>query len=187
MRQVHHEVVRFLLRSGQHYQGFAEIGLRLAGRVPQRHEHLLLAHPLQPHIVLHDGVAAPVAALFPQAVEDPLGRVSLFLRLVLVVFQNGVDHAQPRPQLGPLHRLLAPVARRHGVAQHLAHALAGHAELPCHRSLTLSLYKNRSPYTSIEFHRVHSSGVSRTRRRPPARLLAKQVPASGCLTGFAKR
>jgi hypothetical protein len=28
--------------------------------------------------------------------------VPLFLGLLLVVFQNGIDHAQPWPQLGPL-------------------------------------------------------------------------------------
>ena len=34
-------------------------------------------------------------------------------------YLNGVDHADPRLQLGPLYRPLPPVARRHRITQHL--------------------------------------------------------------------
>ena len=76
----------------------------------------------------------------------------LFLGLLLVVFQNGVDHAQPRPQLGPLGRLLPPVARRHCVAQHLPHCLSRYAKLSRYCPFTLALHQNRSPYPPINLH-----------------------------------
>jgi len=42
---------------------FTKIGLRLARRVRERHEHLLLVQLAQSHVVLHDGVAAGVAVV----------------------------------------------------------------------------------------------------------------------------
>ena len=64
------------------------------------------------HIVLHDGIAAAEPVFFSEPVEDQLRRVPLLGWPRLVFFQNGVDHAQPRPQLGPLHRLLPLVWQR---------------------------------------------------------------------------
>ena len=40
MRQVEGEEVRLLLDAADHHHRFAEIGLGMAGRVGQRHEHL---------------------------------------------------------------------------------------------------------------------------------------------------
>jgi hypothetical protein len=74
--------------------------LLLARRVTERREHLLVTQLAQPHVVFHDGVAARVAMGCARAVEDPLGHVPLFLGLVLILFENGVDHAQPRTSLG---------------------------------------------------------------------------------------
>jgi hypothetical protein len=73
------------------------------------------------HIVLHDGVAAAEPVFFSEPVEDPLRRMPLLGWPRLVFFQNGVDHAHPRTQLGTLHRLLPLVTRRYRVAQHLPH------------------------------------------------------------------
>lgn len=58
MRQIHGQVMRLLLDAGNHHQRFAEIRLRLAGRVHQRHKHLLTAQRRRAHVVLHDRVAA---------------------------------------------------------------------------------------------------------------------------------
>jgi len=111
------------------------------------------------HIVLDDGVAAAEPVFFSESVEDPLRRVPLPDWPPLVFFQNGVDHAQPRAQLGPLHRLLPLVARRHRVAQHLAHRLPRQTKLPRYSPLTPPLNQNRSPHPPIELHLVHPSGV----------------------------
>ena len=40
VRQVHRQVVRLLLHAGNHHQRFAEVRLRFARRMGQRHEHL---------------------------------------------------------------------------------------------------------------------------------------------------
>ena len=58
VRTIHRQEVRFLLHSSDHNQRFAEVGLCLAGRMRQRHEHLPAAQFLAAHIVLDDGVAA---------------------------------------------------------------------------------------------------------------------------------
>jgi hypothetical protein len=68
--------VRLLLLAGNYHHRLAEIGLRLARGVPQRHQHLLAAHLLIAHIVLHDRVTARIAVLGLQLLEDPLGRSS---------------------------------------------------------------------------------------------------------------
>ena len=159
MRQVHRQVVRLLLNAGDHHHRFAEVRLRLARRMRQRHEHLLTAQRRRSHVVLHDGVAAGELMLFLQPVEDPPGRVPLLGWPLLVVVQNRVDHAQPRPQLGPLDRLLPLVAGRHRVLQHLPHRLSRKPELPGYRSLTPALNTNRTTYTPVYLHLEHPSGV----------------------------
>ena len=78
------------------------------------------------------------------------------------ILQNGVDHADPRPQLGPLYQPLPPVARRHGIPQHLAHGLACDPKLLRHRTLALTFHQHGPPNTSIDLHGVHPSGVPRT-------------------------
>jgi hypothetical protein len=41
VRQIEHEEVRLLLHAADHHHRLAEIGLRMARRMRQRHEHLL--------------------------------------------------------------------------------------------------------------------------------------------------
>jgi len=66
----------------------------------QRHEHLALTEPLQPHVVFDDGVAAGESVLFFQPVEDALGGVALFAGPRFIVFQNLVDGPDPLIELG---------------------------------------------------------------------------------------
>ena len=44
--------------ASDHDQRFAEVGLGVAWRMGQRHEHLLPAQPLRAHVGFHDRVAA---------------------------------------------------------------------------------------------------------------------------------
>ena len=161
VRQIEDHEVRLLLGPGDHDKRFAEVGLRLAWCVGQRHKHLLAADLRGAHIVLHNGVAARECVLGAKPVEDPLGRVPLFTRSLLVVFENSVDDAQPWAQLRPSHWLLTPVARRQRILQHLANRLARQPKLPGHRPPALTFYKNRPPHSRIQFHRLHASGVPR--------------------------
>ncbi len=125
----------------------------------QRHEHLLTAQRSRPHIVLDDGVAAGELVLILQPIEDPLRRVPLPGWPLLVVVQNRVDHAQPRPQLGPPDRLLPLVAWWHRILQHLPDRLSRQPKLPGYRSLTPALNTNRTTYTPVYLHLEHPSGV----------------------------
>jgi hypothetical protein len=77
LRQVEGEEMRRLLDAADEHCRFAEIGLRVAGRVVQRHEHLAAATPMLADVVLHDGVAAGEPMLVSQPLEHPLGRVAL--------------------------------------------------------------------------------------------------------------
>ena len=111
------------------------------------------------HIILHDRVAAREPVLFLEPVEDPLRRMPLLDWSLLVVTQNGINDAQPWPQLGTLDRPLALVAGRNRVLQHLPYCLSRKPKLPGYRPLTLALNSNRSPYRSINLHLEHPSGV----------------------------
>src|ERR1017187_6864150 len=59
------------------------------------------------------------------------------------------------PELGPLHRLLPPVAGRHRVTQHLLDRLTRYPKLARYRSLTPALYQYCSPNPPIELHLEH--------------------------------
>jgi hypothetical protein len=62
-----------------------------ARRVGERDEDLLLAHPGRSHLDPDLGRAARTPVLVPQALEDPLGRVSLLGRGVTVRSQDLVE------------------------------------------------------------------------------------------------
>ena len=111
------------------------------------------------HVVFHDRVAARDPVLFLQTLGDPLGCVPLVRWSPVVIFQNGVDRAQPRPKLGPLDRLLSLVARRHRALQHLPYRLSRKPELLRYCSLTPALHTNHPPHTPVYLHLEHPSGV----------------------------
>ena len=63
----------------------AEVDLGFARPMDQRHEYLGVPVPPGPHGILDDGVAARVAVLSLQAVEDALGGVTLLAGGVLIL------------------------------------------------------------------------------------------------------
>ena len=90
----------------------AEIHLGLAGPVDQGHEDLAVFAFQAPNGLFDLGIAAGVAVLGLEALEDALGRVVLLFVDVLVVLEDLLDSAQEGPDLwlGPL--LLHLVAGR---------------------------------------------------------------------------
>ena len=128
MRQVEGEEVRFLLDPADHHQRFAEIGLGVAGRVVQRHEHLPPAAALLAHVILHDGVAAGEPVLVPQPLENPLGRVTLLAALADIVPQPLVDDLGEPVQLRPLD--LGAVRRYPGGTEKLSIFFTLSREIP---------------------------------------------------------
>src|ERR1019366_10150401 len=99
------------------------------------------------------------------------------------------DHAQPRPQLGPLRGLLPPVARRHCVAQHFAHRFACQPKLQRYCTLALAFDSNCPSSPPIEFHLVHPSGVPRSPplRQEPAKLRSGGLVLPRRLTPLPRR
>jgi hypothetical protein len=98
----------------------------LAGLIRRRRQRQH-AQLRRPHVVLHDRVAARELMLFSEPIEYPLGRMPLLGRPPLVIVQNGVDDAYPRPKLRPPDRLLSLVAWWHRVLQHLPNHLSRHS------------------------------------------------------------
>ena len=104
MRQIQHEEARFLLDATDHYRRLAEIGLCMAGRMRQGHEHLLTALIPLAHIVLDDRIAAGEPALVTQTVEHPLGRMALLAWHLQVFIEPMLDRRHKRVQLRPPDR-----------------------------------------------------------------------------------
>ena len=63
VREVDDQVVRLLFDAGDHHQRFAKVGLGVARRMRQGHEHLLPAQPLRAHVGFDNRVAAREATL----------------------------------------------------------------------------------------------------------------------------
>jgi hypothetical protein len=97
LRQIHTLEVGLLLDPADHHQRFAEIGLRVSRWMRQRDEHFLVPQPSLAHVILHHCVATAKAMLDLQPVPNALGRVALLLGLRLVIHQDLIDDAQPRP------------------------------------------------------------------------------------------
>jgi hypothetical protein len=82
------------------------------------------------HRVLHHGLAAQITLFIAQPLEDPLGRVSLLLRGLAIVFENLVNDREKRFQL-PLRPWLAlPVTRWLRVRQDLLQRVPAQTVLP---------------------------------------------------------
>ena len=85
--------------------------------------------------------------------------MALLLRLGLIGFENLIDDACKAIEFRSPHRLLAPVAGRHSVAQHLAHGFPCQPEPPGRLPLANPLDKNTASHLSIQLHLIHPSCV----------------------------
>src|SRR5690606_19505940 len=106
----------------------AEVGLRMARGMRQRHEHFLAPPFSLPDVILDDRVAAGEPALVTKPVEHPLRRVPLLPR-------HGTFHHKPSPddrdkwiELPPPDFSRPPVARRHRERHHLRNRITGDVE-----------------------------------------------------------
>ncbi len=119
VRQRHHEQGDLGLLAVQPNRRLAEVDLGFAGRMRQRQKDFLVRLLPGSHRVLHHGLAAQITLFVAQPLEDPLGRVSLLLRGLAIVFENLVNDREKRFQL-PLRPWLAlPVTRWLRVGQDL--------------------------------------------------------------------
>ena len=130
VRQIEGEEVCRLLDAADHHGRFAEVGLGVAGRVMQRHEHLPAAPSMLADVVLHDGVAADKPVLVPEPLEHPLGRVALLGALAEIVQQPLLDDRGEPVELRPPDRCGPPIPRRNREPEHLPYAVARDPEMP---------------------------------------------------------
>ena len=119
VRQVHAEEVDLLPHAADHGHRLAEVDLGMAGRMGQRHEGLPPLRPADPHVVLHHRVAAGIAVLVAQTLEDPLGRVPLLDRRGPVRLQDrrrSPAAAAPASASRPASSAYSPAAARTGTS-----------------------------------------------------------------------
>jgi hypothetical protein len=90
-------------------QRLAKIHLRMAGIVPQWHEHLAMPQPLRPHVVLNDGDPAGIAVLVAKPLKDPLRGMPLLSRPTLIRRQDLIDDPSKAVQLRTRRRPAPPV------------------------------------------------------------------------------
>ena len=164
--QVQHEVVHLALHSGDDRHRLPEIALRVAGRMGQRHEHLLRPPPTLPDVILDYGVLTVEPVLVLEALKDSLGRVALLPGNSAIAFQDRVNHAGEGLQLGRPWRALPPVARRNRVGQHLAHGVPMQAEHPGGFPTVHPLRQAGPANARVHLHWVHPSHPPRAADQP---------------------
>jgi hypothetical protein len=121
VRQVHRKEMNLLLHPANHRPGLAEVRLRMARLVPQRHEYLALSLATIVNVVLHDRHPAAIAILVAQPLEDPLRCMKLLRMARPVSFQDLIDDRGKRIQLWSLRRSAPPISRRHRKHHHLCY------------------------------------------------------------------
>ena len=155
--QVQHEVVGLLLHPADHHPRLAKVALGVAWRMSQRHEHLPRLAAVLPYVALDYRVLAIEPVLIPEPLKDALGGVALLLGDPQVLFQNPVDHAGKRLQLGLARRAMPPVARRHGVGNNLAHRVSVQPEHPGSLPDAHAFHHYRPADPQIHVHSIHPS------------------------------
>ena len=91
VREIDDQVVRLAFDASDHDQRFADVGLGVAWRMGQRHEHLLPAQPRRAHGGFHDRVAAREPVLRASALAAARGRVPLLLRPGLILAEDLIN------------------------------------------------------------------------------------------------
>ncbi|EEB82617.1 conserved hypothetical protein [Roseobacter sp. GAI101] len=130
MRQIQREEIGFLLNATNHNQRFAKVGLRMSGRMAQRHEHLTRTALLVAHIIFDDGVPAVEAAFITEPFKNALGCVSLLTRAHLVFRQPPINLIDICIQLRAFNRRRPPVSRRLRMRQHLRNTVPADPKIP---------------------------------------------------------
>ena len=164
VRQADGEEVDLALHASYARQRLAEVRLRMARRMGERDENLLLTLSHAADVVLHDRDPASKAVLVAQPIEDPLRGVTLLLRAALVFFENGVDHANERIELRAYRRTLADVARRNREPQHLVHCPRVDPEPSPRLPLAYTLDHHRVTHAPIQIHALHPPPFANNRK-----------------------
>ena len=153
--QVHVEDVELAAHAADHADGFAEIHLRMPGRMMQRYE--LLRPPLSSlaHIVGDNRDATRKPVLVPQTLENPLRRVALLPRCLPIRFQDRVDNRDKRIELRFLRRNTAPIPGRLRKTAHLRDSVTVQAKNKSGFASAVALNQHETPYCRVSLHGIH--------------------------------
>src|ERR1700730_10393868 len=110
MRQVEAEHMQLHPYAADDANAFAEVDLRMARRMGQRHEDLARPAAGDPNVILHYGITAGKTVFEPQPFENPLRGVPVLRRCRLVGLQNRVDYRYEQSELRPLRSLGSHIA-----------------------------------------------------------------------------
>ena len=163
--------------------GLAEVDLGLAGRVGQRDEDL--GGPGLPggDGLLDDGLAAFVAVLVAEPLEDPLGGVPLLPRGLPVVLEDLVDDGQEGAELGPGPGAVPAVAGRLGVVEDLLERVPVDVELAAGGALAEAVDEDAAADLGPVLHVGEHPWTSRRRARdgvePPSSLARSREGSHG--------
>ena len=128
VRQIQNKEVGLLLDTANLDHRLAEVGLRMARGMRQRHEHFLAPPFSLPDVILDDRVAAGEPALVTKPVEHPLRRVPLLPRHGAIRLKPALDDRDKGIKLRPPDFGRPPVARRHRERHHLRNRITGDVE-----------------------------------------------------------
>jgi hypothetical protein len=155
MRQVEAEHMQLHANAANDADAFAEVGLRMARRMGQRHENLARPGTRQADVILHDRIAAGVAVFDPQPFENPLGRMPLLRRRRLVSFQDRVDDRYEQSELRPLRCLGSHIAGWRRIAAHFGNRVPAQSENPRRPAPALPFDKDKPSNRCVNLHREH--------------------------------
>ena len=118
-------------------------------------------------------VAPDESVLGAQPMEHPLGSVALLARLRAVLLQPPLDELGEPVELRATDPHRAPIPWRHGILQHLPHALARDSEVLRRRALAQPL-PARQAYLAIQLHGVNPPALPVTGKDRSGRVLLRR-------------
>src|ERR1700730_5924705 len=155
LRQVEAEDMQLHAHAADDADAFAEVDLRMARRMGERHENLARSGVGVPNVILHDRIAAGVAVFDPQPFENPLGRMPLLRRRRLVGFQDRVDDRNERSELRPLWSLGPHIAGRRRIPAHFGNRVPAQPKDPRRLAPALPFDKDKPSNRCVNLHREH--------------------------------
>ena len=155
MRQVEAQDMQLHPYAADDTNAFAEVDLRMARRMGQRHEDLARPGAGDPNVILHDRIAASVAVFDPQPFENPLRRMPLLRRRRLVGLQNRVDDRYEQSELRPLRSLGSHITGRRRITTHLGNRVPAQSENPRRLAPALPFDEDKPSNRCVNLHREH--------------------------------
>src|ERR1700720_4311917 len=155
MRQVEAEHMQLHPYAADDAKAFAEVDLRMARRMGQRHEDFARPAAGDSNVILHYGITAGKSVFEPQPFENPLRGVPLLRRCRLVGLQNRVDYRYEQSELWPLRSLGSHIAGRRRIAAHLGNRIPAQSENPRRLAPALPFDEDKPPNRCVNLHREH--------------------------------